>query len=176
MAEIAPRRLTLLYQVWLLELATTKFMRVALAGTGMRGEQFALYSYLYANGPRTLTQAARDLGAPLTTLATLIAPSVEDGDIVRRSHPRDGRARLLELTPAGRRRTDDVIPVFTSAYRTVLRELEARDADIEAMYANLDLLRAGIERTIELMTLETGAAPDLTAEPSPGPTGGKPEG
>ena len=71
-----PKRLSLLYQVWLLEVSTTRFMRVALSGTGVRGEEYGLLSYLYANGPRTLTQAARDLGQPLTTLSTLLVTGV----------------------------------------------------------------------------------------------------
>ena len=157
-----PRRLTLLYQLWLLEMASSRFMRVALAGTGMRGEQYGLYSYLYANGPRTLTQAAHDLGHPLTTLSTLVAPWVAMGDIVRRPHPRDGRARLLELTPAGRTRLEPVIPAFTAGYRTLLRELEAQDADTEALFASLDLLKRTIERTVDLMEAETGGVEDAT--------------
>jgi DNA-binding MarR family transcriptional regulator len=150
----APKRLSLLYQVWLLEVSTTRFMRVALAGTGMRGEEYGLMSYLFANGPRTLTQAAKDLGQPLTTLSTMVAPLVEAGDIERRPHPRDRRARLLELSPRGRERVKGVIPHFSAAYTALLHELEARGADNEAIYEHLDELRTSIERTIELMELE----------------------
>jgi len=154
----APKRLSLLYQVWLLEVATTRFMRVALSGTGVRGEEYGLLSYLYANGARTLTQAAKDLGQPLTTLSTLLAPLIADGDVVRLPHPRDRRARLLELSPAGRARLGRVIPHFSAAYTALLHELEARGADNEAIYADLDGLRSSIERTIELMELERGGS------------------
>jgi DNA-binding MarR family transcriptional regulator len=156
MTEAKPRRLTLLYQNWLLSQATSRFMRVALADTGMRGEEYGLYSYFFANGARTLTQASRDLGQPLTTLATMLAPAIERGDIVRRSHPSDRRARLLELTPDGRARLQAVIPVFTAAYRTLLHELEAQDTDIEAMFEMFERLKSAVERTTELMQLETG--------------------
>jgi DNA-binding MarR family transcriptional regulator len=153
-----PKRLSLLYQVWLLEVATTRFMRVALSGTGVRGEEYGLLSYLYANGQRTLTQAAKDLGQPLTTLSTLLTPLIADGDVVRLPHPRDRRARLLELSPAGRARLGRVIPHFSAAYTALLHELEARGADNEALYAHLDELRTSIERTIELMELERGGS------------------
>ena len=153
-----PRRLSLLYRVWLLEVSTTRFMRVALSGTGIRGEEYGLLSYLYANGPRTLTQAARDLGQPLTTLSTLLAPLIADGQVVRLPHPRDRRARLLELSPEGRARLGRVIPHFSAAYTALLHELEARGADNEAIYAHLDELRSSIERTIELMELEQGGS------------------
>jgi len=153
------QRLTLLYQAWLLTQASSRFMRLALAGTGMRGEEYGLYSYLYANGPRTLTQAAQDLGQPLTTLATLLAPCVEAGEIARRSHPRDGRAKLLELTPSGRTRLEAVIPVYSAAYRTLLRELEAAGADTEALFEMLAELRTAIDRTSGLIELETPESP-----------------
>ena len=151
-----PKRLSLLYQVWLLEVSTTRFMRVALSGTGIRGEEYGLLSYLYANGPRTLSQAAKDLGQPLTTLSSLLAPLIADSQVVRRPHPCDRRARLLELSPEGRARLGRVIPHFSAAYTALLHELEARGADNEAIYAHLDELRGSIERTIELMELEQG--------------------
>lgn len=154
--DTTPRRLTLLYQVWLLEVATSRFMRLALEEAGMRGEEFGVCSYLNANGPRTLTEAATDLGQPLTTLSTLLAPLIEAGDVARRPHPRDRRARLLELTAQGHHRLELVIPHFAAAYRTLLHELEAQGAETEAIYAQLDQLRAGVERTIELMQLERG--------------------
>jgi DNA-binding MarR family transcriptional regulator len=151
-----PKRLSLLFQVWLLEVSTTRFMRVALSGTGMRGEEYGVCSYLFANGPRTLTQASKDLGQPLTTLSTLLGPLVEAGDVVRRPHPRDGRAKLLELSAQGRARLVKVIPHFSAAYTALLHDLEARGADNEAIYEHLDLLRTSVERTIQLMELEQG--------------------
>src|SRR5688572_12450168 len=77
----SPKRLSLLFQLYLTSQASRRFMRLALAGTGMTGEEYALYSYLYGNGPRTLTQAARDFGLPITTLATLLGPLIASGEI-----------------------------------------------------------------------------------------------
>ena len=164
-AAETPKRLSLLYQVWLLEVSTTRFMRVALSGTGVRGEEYGLLSYLYANGPRTLTQAAKDLGQPLTTLSTLLSPLIAGGDVVRRPHPRDRRARLLELTPEGRARLGRVIQHFSAAYTALLHELEARGAHNEAIYAHLAELRSSIERTIVLMELEQAGADGAVAGP-----------
>ena len=95
-------------------------MRLALANSDMTGEEYALYSYLYGNGARTLTQAARDFGLPITTLATLLGPLIEAGEIARRPHPTDRRARLLELTEAGRRKLEAAIPDFTVAHQALL--------------------------------------------------------
>jgi DNA-binding MarR family transcriptional regulator len=159
MPEPAPQRLSLLYQLYLTSQASRRFMRVALAGLGMSGEEYALCSYLYANGPRHLSQAARDFGTPITTLAGLLAPLIEAGDIERLPHPGDRRARLLRLTDAGREHLERVIPEFTVAYRGLLAQLEEAGADAEQLYAALGDLRAGIARTTDLLEAERNMRP-----------------
>ena len=47
MTDLAPRRLTLLFQLYLASQASRRFMRLALANSDMSGEEYALYSYLY---------------------------------------------------------------------------------------------------------------------------------
>ena len=143
-AQPQARRLTLLYQLYLTSTASRQFMKLALAGTGMSGEEYALHSYLFANGPRTMTQAARDLGYPVTTAATLLAPLIAAGEIERRPHPRDRRARLLAQTDAGRVRLERAIPAFTRAYRQILAELEASGADQEQIFGALIALRDAV--------------------------------
>jgi DNA-binding MarR family transcriptional regulator len=148
MDDAAPRRMTLLYQLYLTTQVSRRFMRLALSGTGMSGEEYALLSYLYGNGPRTLTQAARDFGLAVTTMATMVAPLIESGDLERTAHPTDRRARLLGLTDAGRRRLETAIPAFTAAYRSILATLEANGTDQEVVFEALSDLRTGILETI----------------------------
>jgi DNA-binding MarR family transcriptional regulator len=154
MSDPAPRRLTLLFQLYLASQASRRFMRLALANSEMTGEEYALYSYLYGNGARTLTQASRDFGLPITTLATLLAPLIDRGEVARRPHPTDGRARLLDLTDAGRQRLEAAIPDFSVAYRALLGQLEEQEVDDEAVFAALDALRASIIRTGDLLEAE----------------------
>ena len=154
MSDQAPRRLSLLFQLYLTSQASRRFMRLALANSEMTGEEYALYSYLYGNGPRTLTQASRDFGLPITTLATLLAPLIDRGEIARRPHPTDGRARLLELTDAGRQRLEAAIPDFSVAYRALLGQLEEQEIEDEAVFAALDALRTSIMRTGDLLQAE----------------------
>jgi DNA-binding MarR family transcriptional regulator len=150
-ADTEPRRLSLLYQLYLTGQASRRFMRLALADTELTGEAYALYSYLYANGPRTLTQMARDMGMPITSLSTVLAPIVDAGDIERRSHPRDGRARLLLLTHAGRARVEAAMPAFTAAHQALVRELNDRGADAEEVHRALAGLRQGLNATSRLL-------------------------
>lgn len=149
MPESAPRRLTLLYQLHLAGLASRGIMRLAMEGTGLSGEEFALFSYFRANGPRTLTQAAQDMGLPVTTLATLLAGPVEAGEIERGPHPTDRRARLLKLTDAGEARWEAVVPTFSAAYQAVLDELAGSDVEVEPLFAALDQLRTAIAAAAE---------------------------
>jgi DNA-binding MarR family transcriptional regulator len=158
MLDGAPRRLTLLYQLYLTSQSSRRFMRLALAGTTFSGEEYALYSYLYANGLRTLSQAARDLGMPVTSLATVMAPLIEAGHIERTPHPRDRRARLLALTDTGRETLQAAIPVFTAAYRQLLARLSDGDVDLEAVYDALAALRGGIEAASEELEMEEARA------------------
>ncbi len=147
--DSAPRRLSLLYQLWLTNMAARTFMRAAMAGSGMTGEEYGLFSYLFANGARTLSQTARDLRMPVTTLATLLAPAIERGEIERSPHPRDRRAKLLRLTDAGQARMDRAIPIFSAGYRLLLDQLAEDGVDAEALYASLDQLRTGIEGAVD---------------------------
>jgi DNA-binding MarR family transcriptional regulator len=146
-----PKRLTLLYQLYVTNQASRRFMRLALAGTPLTGEEFALLSYLHANGPRTLSQAARDLGLPVSSLATTLAPLI-DADLVERvPHPRDRRARFLALTDQGRTDLFATIPAFSDAYTMLVERLKADGFDIEWLFSAIEALRTGIERTSELL-------------------------
>ena len=158
MPETAPRRLSLLYQLYLTNQAARGLMRLSMAASDMTGEEYALFSYLYANGARTLTQAAGDLGLPITTLATLLAPSIGAGQVEKLAHPRDRRARLLGLTDAGRARLETAIPAFSAGYRAVLEELEQQGVDVEALYDALATLRAGIWGAVERLNDERAAS------------------
>jgi DNA-binding MarR family transcriptional regulator len=149
MTEDAPKRFTLLYQLYLTNQAARRFMRAALAGSGMTGEEYALFSYLYGNGPRTLSQAARDFGLAVTTVATMLAPHFESGELERVPHPTDRRARLIALTETGRKRMDDAIPAYTGAYQAMVAQLERAGGDTEAVFRAIDQLRDAVAVTAE---------------------------
>jgi DNA-binding MarR family transcriptional regulator len=155
MTDDQPKRFTLLYQLYLTNQAARRFMRGALDGTGTSGEEYALLSYLYGNGPRTLSQAARDFGLAITTVATMLAPLFDNGELERTPHPTDGRARLIGLTDSGRRRVEHAMPTFTDAYRTLLAQLGTQGTEVESIFAALDALRGGLLETIDALESRT---------------------
>jgi DNA-binding MarR family transcriptional regulator len=146
-----PKRLTLLYQLYVTNQASRRFMRLAIAGKPLTGEAFAVLSYLNANGPRTLSQAARDLGLPVTSLATTLAPLVDADRIERVPHPRDHRARLLTLTNLGRGDLSATTTAFSDAYTTLVERLKAGGGDMEALFSAIATIRTEIERTSDLL-------------------------
>jgi DNA-binding MarR family transcriptional regulator len=155
MTDDGPKRFTLLYQLFLTNQSSRRFMRAALAGTGMTGEEYALYSYLYGNGPRTLSQAARDFGLAVTTVATMLAPHFESGELERLPHPTDRRARLIALTDKGRQRMNVAIPAYTAAYQDLVRLLLAHGGDTEAVFEALERLRAAVDGVADRMEAAT---------------------
>jgi DNA-binding MarR family transcriptional regulator len=162
-SDDAPRRLSLLYQLYLTNQSARRFMRAALADAPLTGEEFALFSYLYANGPRTLSQAARELGTPVTSLATTLGPLIDSERVTRRRHPRDRRARLLALTDTGRADLMATIPAFSEGYQLLLARLEDAGADIERAFQLLEALRTAMNAVSD--DLELVDPDDIAAEP-----------
>lgn len=135
-------RLTLLYQLFRATQLSRSLVSRALAGTGWRGDDYAVASLLRAGGPSTLTAMAAGLGMPLTTMAGFLRRLEAAGVIVRRPNPRDGRSQIVELSEDGDRALDEAIPRFTAAYRAFLAELAA---DSEEIFAALDQLQRALE-------------------------------
>lgn len=135
------------FQLFLAFAEARRFMRVALAGSGMTGEEYGIYSYFFANGPQTLSQAATDLGYPITTLASTLAPILDRGDMVRTVDPADGRARPLELSAQGEGRLEVAGPSFRAVYGDLTQNLETAGADPEEIFAALESLRTAMSET-----------------------------
>jgi DNA-binding MarR family transcriptional regulator len=150
------RRLSLLFQLYRASTESRRFMRLALRDTGMTGEEYGIYSYFYANGARTLSRASADLGYAVTTLASLLAPAFDRGELARSPHPVDGRSRLIELSPAGRTRLMGAAPAYSKAYEALLARLGEADADVDALSDALETLRSAVARTNELIEGEMG--------------------
>lgn len=78
-----------------------ELMEAALAGTGVRPAEYAVYSQL---GIAAMTP--RDLGARLgvtpSTLTGHLAALERREHVRRTANPADGRSTLVELTPSGR--------------------------------------------------------------------------
>lgn len=82
---------------------------------GMSGERHSLdrAAYLLLNrleqeGPMGVKALAASMGIDSSTVTRQVAPLVDTGLVKRTSHPDDGRAVVLQLSPRGRSRLEDV--------------------------------------------------------------------
>jgi len=126
-----------------------RLLTAGLTDAPLRADEYAVYSLLFELGPLTATEVGRRLGMPLTTVLDYVRQMDARGHLRRERHPRDGRARQVELTIAGvsahrethahwevvRRRLEEALPM---AAEDVRRALQALDQAAIATLAQLD--------------------------------------
>jgi DNA-binding MarR family transcriptional regulator len=95
------RRISLLFDLFVLNQRVRRLLAAALADVELRADEYAVYSLLFEQGPLTASQMAHRMGMPLTTLLDYVRAMDSRGHLRRVQHPRDGRAQQLSLTMAG---------------------------------------------------------------------------
>ena len=93
-------------------------MDASLAGTGITGTLFAVYSQL-AIGPRTPGQLSEVLGIRPTTLSGYLATMARSGHTTRARNERDGRSSLISLTAAGQAKVQECRPLVRRVLRAI---------------------------------------------------------
>jgi DNA-binding MarR family transcriptional regulator len=124
-----------------------ELMGSALAGTGVRPAEYAVYSQL---GIAAMTP--RDLGARLgvtpSTLTGHLAALERRGHARRTANPADGRSARVELTAAGRA----TLATCRRGFRRMLRAFEAAlpvpPDDVRALLVGLDAAAADAVRDL----------------------------
>lgn len=141
------RRISLLFQIFRTSELNAKLVSRALAPTGVRGDDFAVYSYLFY-GPMNLTELADGTGMPLTTVSGYIKRFEVRGHVLREPNPDDGRSQLLSLTPSGRDWLMDAVEIFRKTSSHLYAVLDAADVDPEELIDDLERVQVLIERTL----------------------------
>ncbi|HET6530557.1 MAG TPA: MarR family transcriptional regulator [Actinoplanes sp.] len=125
-AEVREEGVDTLFMVWLTSRATTDLVNRALAGTGLDGDEFAIYSVLAAASSITPTELARWMAAPPTTVSSYIKRFEARGHVVREPHPGDRRSYRVTLTAAGRQAHRAAAKAFTPVRDRVADALGSR--------------------------------------------------
>lgn len=141
-------RIGLLFQIFRTNEMSARLVTRALEPTGLRGDDYAVYSYLLY-GPMSLTDLAEGTGMPLTTAAGYVKRFEEKGNIVREPNPNDGRSQLLSLTPAARDWILDVALIFTKTIAHLDAVLEAEGVDSSKLVDQLEHVQELIGRALE---------------------------
>lgn len=109
---------------------------VALKPAGITSGQFSLLMSLNRPEPPNLSSVAALLAMDRTTLSANLKPLERRGLIETATNPKDGRARLLSLTPAGRAVLAEAVPIW----QRVHGEIEAALPDPDQLRSELNLL------------------------------------
>jgi DNA-binding MarR family transcriptional regulator len=98
-----PRRadVSLLFDLFVAGQRVRRVLADGMAGSGMRADEYAVYSLLFMHGPLTATEMARQLGLPLSTVLDYLKAIDETGHLRRMQHPVDGRAVQVALNSRG---------------------------------------------------------------------------
>ncbi len=149
------RRISLPFDVFAVSSRLGAYLDAALAETGIRPAEYAVYSLMLEAGPRTPTELAAALGVPPTTISTYVAAMLARGDARRIPHPTDGRSSQLVLTDRGRGVVRRVNPAFTRAERAIVAHLGRPEAEIRAALADLADALEGAAADLDLDSTDT---------------------
>ncbi len=114
-----------------------------LSADGVESDTYAVLSLLGARGSVRLTDFARELGLPLTTMSDVVRRLESRGHVRRRPNPDDGRSFLFELTARGDRE-------WRRGWGALQRINEhlAQDVDFEEMRIALTTLDGAFDRAL----------------------------
>ena len=143
-----PKRadVSLLFDFFVTAQRLKRTLSEALAGSGMKPDEYAVYSLLFDHGPLTATEMAEYLAMPLTTLLDYLKAMGAAGHLSRTRHPDDGRARQLRLSRSGvaaharahrhwevmRRQIEDGLSIPIGRVRLALRAIDDSAATASA--------------------------------------------
>lgn len=148
---------SMLFDLFVAAQRVRRVLADGMAKSGLRPDEYAVYSLLFEHGPLTATEMSELLGMPLTTVLDYLRAMNAAGHLERMPHPSDGRAVQLRLSRAGvaahkrahdywnvvRARLENGLPMPIEQVRRALQAL-----DEAAIKASGELLSAAQARSI----------------------------
>ncbi len=101
----------------------------ALAPVGLRATQFSILQKLAAHGEMTITALADMIAMDRTTMASNLKPLAREGLVTVETSPNDRRARIAAITPDGRARMREAVPLWKDVQARFEEAFGAEDAD-----------------------------------------------
>jgi DNA-binding MarR family transcriptional regulator len=92
---------SLLFDLFVVSQRVRRVLAEGMAGSGMRPDEYAVYSLLFMHGPLTATEMSRQLGLPLSTALDYLNTIEAAGHLSRSAHPDDARAIQIALNARG---------------------------------------------------------------------------
>lgn len=143
----SPEQMSLLFDVWLVMHLASGVLDGALAGSGLSGDDFGVYSLLRVFGPATPGQVARWTGMRPTTVSAALGRLARRGHSVQQDNPADGRSYLVGLSPSGAA----AHAVAARAFLAVLARVDhSLQPDAQAQRVSLQQLDAALRGVADL--------------------------
>jgi len=97
----ADRRVSMLFDVFVLNQRLRALLGRALSACELTPDEYAVYSVLFEHGLLTPTQMAGLMAMPVTTTLDYVRAMTARGHVRRTRNPADGRSYMLSLTMEG---------------------------------------------------------------------------
>ncbi|HEY6377649.1 MAG TPA: hypothetical protein VI316_00555 [Candidatus Dormibacteraeota bacterium] len=133
------RRISLLFDVFVLNQRLRALLNHTLAGTGLRPDEYAVYSVLFEAGRLTPTEMATQLATPLTTVLDYLRTMTERGHLARTPTPRDSRSYQVGLTADGEQAQRRASVAWNAAVGPLEAALEVPIGDVRLALQALDV-------------------------------------
>jgi DNA-binding MarR family transcriptional regulator len=154
MAERRPRS-SILFDLFAASQQVKSLLAAAMDGSGLRADDYAVYSALVEFGPLTPTELGRVVGMPPTTVSHYIRAMRERHHIDEARNPADSRSRVLTLSTAGLAAHKKANLAFEEAYRRFVVRLADPTAAKQAM---VEIERAAAGALADLLEDATAQA------------------
>lgn len=116
-------RSSVLFDLFAASQRVRSLLGAAMAGCGLRADEYAVYSALFEFEPLSPTEIAQVVGMPPTTMSHYVREMRERGHLREEPNPRDGRSRMLRLSDAGRAAHRTANRAFEEAYTRFVAQL-----------------------------------------------------
>jgi DNA-binding MarR family transcriptional regulator len=130
--------LSVLFDLFVTGQRVRRILTDAMAPSGMKPDEYAVYSVIVARGPLTATQMSDLLGMPLSTVLDYLKSMRAAGHLERIAHPNDGRAVQVRLSPSGLKAFQRGHHHFEKAFQPIARALSMPLESVRLAIAALD--------------------------------------
>jgi DNA-binding MarR family transcriptional regulator len=130
-------RLSLLFHLFATEQRVRTLVVRAMADSGLRPDDYAVYSVLFDEGPQAPTDLARRVGMPPTTMSHYVRAMLERGHVERETVAADRRSYRLRLTASGLEAHGRASLAFDEAHRRFIAALEIDEPAAETVLASI---------------------------------------
>src|SRR6266498_497816 len=115
------RRISFLFDLFTVGNQVRALLGQTMAGTGLRPDEYAIYSAVLEAGPLTISELAQVMGMPLTTVSDYVRTMAARGHALRSRNPADSRSYLVSLTEDGVAAHHAAMVAFVAAIDRVRR-------------------------------------------------------